>query len=43
MERIRGKDFINPRFEKKFNNDIIIKLHKNIVKHVRKITLKEDV
>ena len=25
MERIRGKDFINPRFEKKFNNDIIAK------------------
>ena len=25
MERIKGKDFINPRFEKKFNNNIIAK------------------
>ncbi len=25
MERIKGKDFVNPQFEKKFNNDIIAK------------------
>ncbi len=25
MERIKGKDFINPKFEKKFNNDVIAK------------------
>ncbi len=25
MERIKGKDFINPKFEKKYNNDVIAK------------------